>query len=60
MDKWEYKIEIASMDTEFLTFEYLLNYEGENGWELVTIVERSDEFRCIFKRKKKFNKKKNE
>lgn len=51
MDKWEYKIEIASMDIEFSDFEQLLNYEGESGWELVAIVERTEEFRCIFKRK---------
>lgn len=51
MNKWEYKIEIASMNIEVRAFEYLLNYEGENGWELVTIVERTNEFRCIFKRK---------
>ena len=51
MEKWEYKIEIVSMNIEFSAFEHLLKYEGENGWELVTIVERIEEFRCIFKRK---------
>lgn len=51
MEKWEYKIEIVPMTIEFSAFKHLLNYEGENGWELVTIVERVEEFRCIFKRK---------
>lgn len=49
MQKWEYKVE--SLRERFYDLEYLLNYLGDQGWELVnTISPNNRDDKLIFKR----------
>jgi hypothetical protein len=52
---WEYKILIGSSRDENMINEALLNKLGSEGWELVTIEAKADNYvppAYIFKRKK--------
>lgn len=51
MVKWEYKVEIVKFDSH--TVEGILNRYGEEGWELVNMIDRLGGYKLfIFKRRK--------
>lgn len=50
MQKWEYKIE--RVDGTKYYREDTLNYEGDEGWELVTIYREDGSYYAVFKRPK--------
>lgn len=50
MDKWEYKVDKIMFDS--YTIEDILNKYGEEGWELVSMVDRFGGYKLfIFKRR---------
>lgn len=52
MVKWEYKVEKLMFD--YHTVESILNWYGEEGWELVNMIDRLGGYKLfIFKRERK-------
>ena len=55
-ERWEYSTEnfgLAIFDTEHIrAFYAAMNYRGEEGWELVQMLQLPNEYRAIFKRPK--------
>jgi len=55
-EKWEYSTEnfgLVIFNTEHIrSFYAVMNYRGEEGWELVQMLQLPNEYRAIFKRPK--------